>query len=122
MTIDEAAELAKKVTFCGLFSRWTLEAHPFADFGPAASSDWRSLRVAIGMPTLDRNDNYPTTIYLARLMSARTLESHTPASFVQELHSMVREFARHEADEAFLFNGQRLFDPHAQEQGREGRA
>lgn len=114
MTIDEAKAVAKRVTFCGLFSGMTVEVEQLMDRD--------ALLFRMRLFVSDRDHGVPITINYVMDVDGSVLHRMDERQLVEQLHRQVIDFARHEVDEAFLYDGRRPFDPHAHEQGREGRA
>lgn len=117
MTVTEAIAHVKRVHFCGLFRDWQFEAWP-----STAPFYGEVLKVKLRMPAPERNDDHATVVTMGQSIPAAQLASLSEHALTLILHRLVRDMAQHEADEAFLVDNTRPFDPHAEESGWEGRA
>lgn len=82
----------------------------------------RSLRLTAVMSNVpDRETKQPTSIYHTNVISNYALECFTMEEFVEYLWRFVHSAVAHEADEHFLVNGVRVFDPHVSASPRQGR-
>jgi hypothetical protein len=113
VTVPEAICQVQRVSFCGLFRDWRFSAHPRLDGG---------VQFLLDMRVPDRNLDHPVGICQSKGLNREELVALDESGLTAHLHRLVVELAQHEASEAFLFDGRRLFDPHATEAGREGRS
>lgn len=96
------AALRSCTPFCGLFreTKVSIESSWFND----------SMQLRFELPTLDREQSIPMTLYSAVSVPLETMRAD---HLLDTVHQAFRGLVMHEADESFMFDGVRPFDPHA---------
>ncbi len=104
MTIEEAKEIVRAVSFCGAFSGVVVDIYP-SETGAVLETKWH-------LP--DRNE--PShEISIARYTEAEAVRFVLMEKWeiLDWIHREFRQLVDHEQGEAFLVGGRRILDPHA---------
>lgn len=107
MSDVEIRSAVERVSFCALLG--ALGTRFSVDIG----TEWITIGLSMGgVPDRDDDRLMNPLVMRERLLRHALLSERVLLTL---LRRMVLRFVTHEAEESFLFSGQRIFDPHAEE-------